>query len=165
MTVRGTVGLATTFILLAGYLFFTRAPSSPAPDGIDHLTPPLGRATVVELAGGGREPLRLARAADGTWTEGVVPDVLDGIASLEVLAVVDAAPADLQSYGLGPDAARLRVLDGASALATVEIGAMNPAETAVYVRRQGEPSVLLVGALLRWEIEKLRRVVSTTSAP
>jgi hypothetical protein len=57
------------------------------------------------------------------------------------------------------------VLDDTETLLALEVGATNPARTGVYVRRIGEPAVLLVGALLRWEIEKLRRVVSTTSLP
>jgi hypothetical protein len=50
-------------------------------------------------------------------------------------------------------------------LLDLEVGAMNPSETAVYVRRMGHSPVLLVGALLHWELQKLRRVVSTTSPP
>jgi hypothetical protein len=165
MTVRGTLGLATVFTLLAGYLFATRAPSTPAPDATTRLTPPLATATLVELTGGDRGQVRLARSADGTWATSIIPDVLDGVASLQVLAVLDAAPVDPESYGLGPDATRLRVLEGTTELVAIAIGAMNPAETGIYVRHLGQRPVLLVGALLRWELEKLRRVISTTPAP
>ena len=37
--------------------------------------------------------------------------------------------------------------------------------TGVYVRRVGQRPVLLVGALLRWELEKIRRVASETATP
>jgi hypothetical protein len=50
-------------------------------------------------------------------------------------------------------------------LVAIEVGAMNPAETGVYVRRSGQRPILLIGALLRWELEKVRRVVSETAAP
>ena len=165
MTIRGTLGLAAVFVVLAGYLIATRPLSDASPDQSPRLTPPLASATTVELTGGDHGPIRFARRADGTWAEHIVADVLDGLASLHVLAIVDDAPATPQSYGLGPDAPRLRVSKGTEDLIVIEVGAMNPAETGVYVRRSNEPSVLLVGALLRWELGKLRRVVSTTSPP
>jgi hypothetical protein len=92
-------------------------------------------------------------------------DLIDGLASLEVLDVVEDRPSDPSTYGLGADALRLRVASDAGELVALEVGATNPAETAVYVRRIGSAPVLLVGALLRWELEKLRRVASTTSPP
>ena len=165
MTVRGTVGLAAVFALLAGYLLATRQGPEPAPSHAPHLTLALGPATAVEIAGGDWGTVRLVREADGHWSEPLVPDFLDALASLEVLAVVEEVPADPATYGLGPDAPRLRFLSGPAEIAGIEIGAMNPAETGVYVRRVGERRVLLVGALLRWELEKLRRVVSKTATP
>jgi hypothetical protein len=91
--------------------------------------------------------------------------LVDALASLEVLDVLEAEPSDPATYGFGADALRLRVLSDHAELLALEIGATNPAETAVYVRRIGNAPVLLVGALLRWELEKLRRVASTTSPP
>ncbi len=79
--------------------------------------------------------------------------------------MIDAAPSDPAAYGLGPDAMRLRVTGDAGTIADLDVGAMNPAGTGVYVRRHGEPAVLLAGALLRWEIEKIRRVASATASP
>jgi len=165
MTIRGTLGLAAVFLVLAGYLITTRPVVDMIPDASPRLTPPLSRATTIELTGGDHAPIRLARSADGPWVESLVPDVLEGLASLHVLAVVDDASTTPERYGFGPDAPRLRVAEGPTVLVAIEVGAMNPAETGVYVRRDDDPSVLLVGALLRWELEKLRRVVSTTSQP
>jgi hypothetical protein len=71
--------------------------------------------------------------------------------------VVDAEPVDEAGYGLGASAQRLLVTgaDGRPLLA-LEVGERNPAWTGLYVRRKGEREVVMVGALLRWELEKLR---------
>jgi len=162
MTIRGTVGLAVALGLLVTYLSLTAPPVGPVVDPSTLLTPPLGDATSLEITRGGRATAIVRR--DGRWSEPGVTDLLDALASLRVLAVIDAGT-DPDSYGLAGDALRLRVTADSRELVAIEVGAMNPAETGVYVRRVGQRSVLLVGALLRWELEKLRRVVSETATP
>ena len=162
MTVRGTLVLAAVLAALVAYLAVTRPPAGP-PRGHTMLTPPLGTATTVEIVRDSGTARFVRR--DGTWSPTGAADLVEALASLEVLDVVEAAPSDPATYGLGADALRLRVTSDAGELVALEIGATNPAETAVYVRRIGSAPVLLVGALLRWELEKLRRVASTTSPP
>lgn len=162
MTTRVTLALAGVLAALVAYLLLTRPPDAPVRGG-PMLTPPLDAATSVEIERDGGTTRFVRR--DGAWTPPGVADLVDALASLEVLDVVDAAPADASAYGLGADALRLRVRSDDAELLAIEIGATNPADTAVYVRRIGTTPVLLVGALLRWELEKLQRVVSTTSPP
>jgi hypothetical protein len=162
MTVRGTLVLAAVLATLLAYLVVTRPPSGPS-RGRTMLTPPLGAATAVEILRGA-EATRFIRR-DGTWSPPGGADLVDALASLEVLDVVEDTPSDPSTYGLGADALRLRVTSDDGELVALEVGATNPAETAVYVRRIGSAPVLLVGALLRWELEKIRRVASTTSPP
>jgi hypothetical protein len=163
MTVRGTVALGAVFALLAGYLLFTRPAPTPTMEREAALAPSLGAASAVEIEWG-TETTRIARHHD-KWTEPGVDDLLEALASLPVLGVIDPAPSDPSLYGFGPDALRLRVRSDAAELVALDVGALNPAATGVYVRRVGQPPVLLVGALLHWELEKLRRVVSTTTSP
>ena len=163
MTVRGTLGLAVVLGLLVGWLMVSTPPSSPVLDDTTPLTPALDDATAVEIAQADRIT-RLVRK-DGTWSPKATSDLLEALASLRVLAVMDPDPADPASYGFGADALRLRIIADAKELVAIEVGAMNPAETGVYVRLGGERPVLLVGALLRWELEKLRRVASETATP
>lgn len=163
MSIRGTLGLALVLAVLASYLAFTRPAPGPATDGPNRLMPALGDATQLELTQGDRV-ITVARH-DGTWERPGVADALDTLASLEVLGVIDAAPSDPAAYGFGADAMRLRVSRDGRTVADVDVGAMNPAGTGVYVRRHGEPAVLLVGALFHWELEKVRRVASETGAP
>ena len=161
MTVRGTVGLAVVLAILVAYLQLTAPAPGPAVDTTSLLTPPLRDATRIVLVDGGRTT-EITRGADG-WTVRGAPDFLASLESLRVLAVIDDA--EPETYGFAPDATQLRVDDGANALVELEVGATNPSETGIYVRRIGQRPVLLVGALLRWELEKLRRGVEQRSMP
>jgi hypothetical protein len=162
MTIRGTLGLAVLLALLVAYLVATPPPAGPERDATALLTPPLDGATRIEIAQAGRVTELVRR--DGRWNVPGVPDLLDALASLRVLAVIDPGT-DPASYGFGADAMRLRVSAEGRELVAIEVGAMNPAETGVYVRRSTQRPVLLIGALLRWELEKVRRVVSETATP
>jgi hypothetical protein len=161
VTLRGTLLLAGVLAGLAGYLRFT-APAPPQPES-PALLPALERTTEVQIARGDTET-RLVRG-DGAWRAANADDLLDALESLRVLASIAHEPSDPTAYGFTPDAVRLRFLADGVPLAAIEVGASNPASTGVYVRRSGEPSVLLVGALLRWELEKLRRVFPATVPP
>ena len=71
--------------------------------------------------------------------------------------MVEGEHADLEEYGLAASTERLRVLDGTGReLLAMDIGNRNPAWTGNYARRDGRDEVLLVGSLLRWELDKLR---------
>jgi len=161
MTVRGTVGLAVVFAILVAYLRLTAPASGPEIDAAAHLTPPLEGATRITFVEGGHTTEITRR--DGNWSAPGVSDFLAALASLQVIAVIDDA--DPESYGFAPDASQLRIDAGEVPLVELELGANNPAETGVYVRRVGQRPLLLVGALLRWELEKLRRGVEKRSMP
>jgi hypothetical protein len=161
VTIRGTVGLAVVFAVLIAYLRLTAPAPGPAADTAALLTPPLEGATRISLTDGDHT-MEITRS-DGSWSAPGVPDFLTALASLRVIAVIDDA--DPESYGFAPDASQLRIDAGATPLVELEIGANNPAETGVYIRRVGQRPVLLVGALLRWELEKLRRGVEKRSMP
>jgi hypothetical protein len=96
-------------------------------------------------------------AAGQRWPADVVEATLDALTSLHPRTVVAAGDAGLAEYGLAPAPERLRVLDDTGReLVALDIGNRNPAWTGVYARRPGESDVLLVGSLLRWELDKLR---------
>jgi hypothetical protein len=163
VTLRGTFALAAVFALLCGYLLATTPPAVVPTDVDRRLVPSLDGATALEIEERG-SVTRGERGASG-WNPPAAGDLVATLSTLDVLTVIDPEPAGAaEPFGFG-DALRLRVLAGTDELIALEIGATNPARTGVYVRRIGQPAVLLVGALLRWEIEKVRRVVSTTATP
>jgi len=157
MTVRGTLGLAALLALLLGYLLATHPPPLPPDSGL--LAPSLAAATTVEIVDHGHTIVVGAR--DGGFDDATA-DLLLALQDLRVLAVIAERSDDPTTYGFGSDAARLRVLANDASLLALDVGAANPAGTGVYVRRTGDPAILLVGALLRWELDK---VVRAHSAP
>jgi len=167
MTARGTALLVVVLAGLVGYLWLMEI-RRPARSVSSTEMPPLladgpGIAARVELVTDGARVTALRH--DDVWVDdnghawagGVVPDLIDTLTGLRPVMVVDNDPDDEAAYGLGPAAQRLQVLaaDGRPLLA-LEVGERNPAWTGLYARRLGERQVLLVGAVLRWELEKLR---------
>jgi hypothetical protein len=118
MTVRGTLVLAAVLAALVAYLTLTTPEPGPASDGRDRLTPPLGAAVSVEVVRDGVTSTFVRR--DGAWSPAGAGDLLDALASLEVLGVVDPSPADPSTYGLGADALRLRVRSDTADLLALE---------------------------------------------
>jgi hypothetical protein len=161
-TVRGTGALVALLVALGGYLVLVEHPRAsarpPAPAPL--LVEPASAVARVELADGERAIAILRRGdawvdADGRTCDGAA-DLVDALRMLSPLSVVDGAPAAPDDYGLGAGARHLRLVatDGRPLLA-LDVGNRNPASTALYVRRDGAPEVLLVGAQLAWELDKL----------
>lgn len=167
MTVRGTLGLVAVLVMLLGVVWLgERDAGPPGPPVLD--APPLldASATAVtrlEWADGTtrltmvRTPGGWTDAAGRPWRSSAPADLLDALTTLRPVAVVSANPSALGEYGLGADASRLEAF-GADArpLLRLDLGRRNPAWTGLYVRRAGASDVLLVGALLQWELRKLR---------
>ncbi|HZP43040.1 MAG TPA: DUF4340 domain-containing protein [Candidatus Binatia bacterium] len=164
MTERGTVFLVLVLAALGAWLWLSRAPRpASAPPAAPLLRVPAADVARVELAEGDERVVAVRRdgawadAAGRAWDAAVVADLIETLRGLAPIMVVDAAPADPADYGLGPGATRL-ALAGARGerLLALDVGERNPAWTGLYVRVDDARAVVLVGAVLRWEMEKLR---------
>ncbi|HLK12574.1 MAG TPA: DUF4340 domain-containing protein [Candidatus Binatia bacterium] len=165
MTARGTALLLAVLAALGLYVLLEyRRPATLEPEQ----APPLLRVAAADVArievddADGR--LIAVRGPSG-WTDGAgrawqgdaPSDLLDVLATLGPVMVVDPAPENPADYGLGPDAPRLTLTGaGGTVLLALEVGERNPAWTGLYARAAGEQRVLLVGAVLHWELEKLK---------
>ena len=177
MTVRGTLGLLAAAAALVAVVGLDRTPivpqrPLPTSDTPPLLDAPVGSVSRVEWERDG-ERLTLVRtptgwhdAAGHPWPADVVDVALDALASLHPHTVVADESVDLAQFGLAPAAERLRVLDGTGReLVAMDIGNRNPAWTGSYARRAGRAEVLLVGAVLRWELDKLRSAREALEQP
>jgi hypothetical protein len=168
VTVRGTLGLLGAATALLVVVWLDHAPivperPLPTPETPALLEVPIASVSRLEWQRD-TDRLILERTSDGwhdaaghPWPADVVEVALDALASLHPHPVLSEEPIDYAQYGLEPATEQLRVLDGTgTALLAMDIGNRNPAWTGNYARRSGRPEVLLVGALLRWELDKLR---------
>ena len=183
MTARRTLGwiIAALACLLAvwvdGVATGGRAilPSRPlaTPDTPPLLTARPGAVARIEWTDEA-DRLTLMRSPDG-WLDAaghpvaadIVDAVLDSLGSLHPHPVLEEGEtANLAQYGLTPARERLVLSDerGGTLLA-LDVGVRNPAWTGYYARRDGHDEVLLVGALLRRELDKLRSVRDDTVPP
>jgi hypothetical protein len=177
VNVRVTLALGVVLVALVTYLRFTAPSDGPTTTTETIVEPPLLRVDTaqvsrLELDAGGQR-LTLVQTPDGwadatgrRWPSSVPTDLLDALTTLRPIAMVDPMPSDIRDYRLGPDATRLRVIDRADHLVLgLEIGGRNPAWTGLYARRDGDPGVVLIGALLQWELDKLRNTARSVSSP
>jgi hypothetical protein len=176
VTPRGTLVMLAIAAALAVGVWMDQPRLLPAPPTAAPRTPALlaaaPAATRLEWQRES-ERLTLVQASDGwrdalghRWPAGTVEGVLEVLASLHPHAVAPGAEVDLAEYGLAPARERLRVLDDTGReLLALDIGDRNPAWTGVYARRAGDDEVLLVGALLRWELDKLRSARESAKQP
>jgi hypothetical protein len=170
MTTRGTALLLGVLLLLVAYLWLAeveprrhqaRAPAST--ESAPLLTVPPGAVARVALEERGarltavRHDRQWVDERGRSWRGDAVNGLVDTLRSLRPVMVVESDPAEPSEYGLGPDAPRLEVSadDGKPVLA-LEVGETNPAATGVYARVAGRREVVLIGALVRWELDKLR---------
>jgi uncharacterized protein DUF4340 len=175
VSVRGTGALVLVLTALLGYLWLfevrPRAGIHPQPVVDEANAPPLldaPAASVARVEIEGAEGTLTATRRNGGWTDGLghscppgtVSELIDALHELRPLMVVDPDPAELADYGLHEPSARIRLLAGdGHALLGLEVGERNPASTGIYARVAGRREVLLIGALLQWEIGKVRDAV------
>jgi uncharacterized protein DUF4340 len=165
VTVRGTLGLLGVFAALAAYLLLVPPPAARlAPLVEPLLAVPAEQVDAIEVTWPERR-LRATRLG-GTWRSadgavlppGTIEDLLAALASLRPTETL-AAPDGTVDYGLATGTTLVVSAEGVP-VAQLRIGDRNPAWTGVYVRRTGSDDVVLVGALLHWELEKLRAAAS-----
>jgi hypothetical protein len=87
-------------------------------------------------------------------SSGLVSGFLENLTLKEETQVIDDAPSDLTPYGLDHPSASVVVKgEGEIPLITVFIGTHNPATTAVYARKDGNPEVVLLGYTVKYYAE------------
>lgn len=174
---RGTLTLALLAIILGAYVWFgqpagdesmrggeildapPRQPTTALPPLLDFAPVDI---TAIRLQHDGRT-LEVTRQ-DGGWRETQPPqaieDFLRNLSHLAVLSEIPAAGGDLKDYGLQPARSLLELQRGDRAPLTLQIGDRNPATTGVYAR-VGNGPVVLAGALVEWEFQKIFKALST----
>jgi hypothetical protein len=164
--VRRVAAMAAVAAVLAAVVAVTvlpgLAPPVPTRTGEPFLAidPAAVREVAIETRG---VAYRFVREADG-WAlasdAGATPvpaDRLDGfLATVDVLTrlvVIDASEVRLADFGLDPPRATIALRGGDDVV--LALGDRNPPLTALYVQVLPRANIVLVGAVLLWEFDKL----------
>ncbi len=177
MSWRGTLTLALLAIILGAYVWFGQPAGEETMRGAEILEapqrqpttalPPLleftpADITAIRLQHDGRT-LEVARQ-DGGWRQTQPPqaieDFLRNLSRLAVLSEIPATGGDLKDYGLQPARSLLELQRREHPPLMLQIGDRNPATTGVYARVDNGP-VVLAGALVEWEFQKIFKALST----
>ncbi len=81
-------------------------------------------------------------------TSALVSGFIENLTPDRKVPIVHEAPEDLASYGLAPPTSTIVVEgegEGERSTETIFIGGYNPTKTAVYARKDGSPTVVLLG--------------------
>jgi hypothetical protein len=166
MTVRGTLALVGLLGVLLLYVGIIDRPPLPPHEERPLLAAPLAQATRVDVTWPDAA-LRGVRR-DGGWVDaqdrvlpaGLIDDLLVALGTVRPIERVPDVGATATDYGLGARATSVVVGAAGNPLLQLEVGDRNPSWTGIYVRRLGSADVVRVGALLHWELAKLRTVAT-----
>ena len=175
---RSTLVLLGSVVTVATYLRFADTPSAP-PDRASGQAPGMATALamhrlvafdpgdVVGVQLQRMDQTRSVHRQNGTW-EGIddpaaINDFLHTLAELPVLMDISPSDRDLAEFGLAPPVGVIVLHTDTDHPLVLQIGNRNPATTGVYVRTGENGTVVLAGALIEWEFDKLfMRLGATT---
>jgi hypothetical protein len=84
-----------------------------------------------------------------------VDEFLANLKNLVNLGEVEIGNASLSEYGLDPPASRVVLQLDNGDLRTLALGSRNPVQTSLYAQVNNTPQVVLVGAVVLWDMRKL----------
>ena len=171
---RSTIVLAALVIVVGAYLWFTGMPTPPSdrPGSMQGQRPSADSVQalrkllvfepidVVDLQIQRAGHTRSVQRQNGTWQgtddPPIIDDFLHTLSELRVLMDISASAQPLADYGLDPPLGVIVLhLSGQAEPLVLQIGERNPATTGVYVRIGEGGAVVLAGALVEWEFDKL----------
>jgi len=112
----------------------------------------------LELRADGRQVAvrRTLQGWDGPLSAAAIGEFLANLAGIGSLGSLEVADAELGDFGLAAPERSLLLMRGASTEPIrIDIGRSNPPMTAVYTRIDRTGPVILAGAVLAWEFDKL----------
>ena len=172
---RGTLVLLVVVLGAALYLYqdvnagrrerswgaiFEEPRETPPGEQITHLLSFDAAAVTAITVRRGDKQWRAERTADGWSGAGRATDMNDFLHDLSDLAEImpiELGPDTLRDHGLDPPQGSVELTRAGQPPVLLLIGLRNPPATGVYVRVGADGPVVLTGALLLWDLEKVER--------
>jgi hypothetical protein len=92
-----------------------------------------------------------------------IDDFLMNLKKLVNLGEVEGAATQLSEYGLQPPSSRVILQVEGEGARTLTIGKHNPVQTSIYAQVNESPQVVLVGAVVLWDMRKLVTAANSTA--
>lgn len=92
-----------------------------------------------------------------------IDDFLTNLKKLVNLGEVEGGATHLSEYGLQPPASRIVLQVEGDGARTLTLGKHNPVQTSVYAQINETPQVVLVGAVVLWDVRKLLMVTNSAA--
>lgn len=108
---------------------------------------------------------RTAHGWDGISEPAAVEDFLRSMQELAQIIVVGADEGGPKDYGLDPPVARVTMERAGDSPIDLRIGSANPSSTGIYAQVGPDGPVVLTGALVLWDFDKLARIIQSTHTP
>lgn len=174
--VRRVVILGVLACLLGGYTYGTTPEKKTLGAGTEGKTEKavldftLERVTRIALLFEGQR-IECQRATDG-WKQtatgthippDAIEDFLTNLKKLINLGVVEGIGTQLSEYGLQPPTAQITLQVEGEGTRTLTLGKHNPVQTSLYAQINESPEVVLVGAVVLWDVRKLVTVASNAA--
>ncbi len=170
--VRRVVILGVLACLLGGYTYGT----APEKKTLERKTEKavldftLESVTRIALLFEGRR-IECQRATDG-WKQtatgthippDAIEDFLTNLKKLINLGAVEGVGTQLSEYGLQPPTAQITLQVEGEGTRTLTLGKHNPVQTSLYAQINESPEVVLVGAVVLWDMRKLVTAASNAA--
>lgn len=163
---KSLLALVVVFGALVGYLYFVDAerPLTESEQRDKVFTVEAGKVQELRVRGSAGETATLRREGDawqmtepvaGRADDSEVSSITSNLESLEIQAVVDEEPGDLQPFGLQEPRVEIAFkAEGDADYRRLLLGGKTPTGGDIYARRDGEPQVFLVPAYLESTFDK-----------
>jgi hypothetical protein len=89
-----------------------------------------------------------------------IEDFLTNLKKLVNLGEVEGGATQLSEYGLQPPASRVILQVEGEGTRTLTLGKHNPVQTSLYAQINESPEVVLIGAVVLWDMRKLMTVAN-----
>jgi hypothetical protein len=166
---RGTLAALGLLLISAAGYFCIEAPTAKLGDLANRSGPevtpliPYALADIEAIALSLEGDTRTATRRGNGWIGCDRPEMLDDLildlGRLGALSEIDAAPAELNTFGLDPPRGTMQIHTQARVL-TIEVGSRNPSTTGVYLRFPEANRIVLAGALVAWQFENAFRALT-----
>jgi hypothetical protein len=166
--IRRVVILGILACVLGGYTYVTTPEKKTLGTGAEKKAEKLAldftleRVTQIEVLFEGqqvvcqRTPAGWKLSPSGApMTADAIEDFLSNLKKLVNLGEVEGDATQLAEYGLQPPVARIVLQMEGEGTRTLTLGKHNPVQTSLYAQINETPQVVLVGAVVLWDVRKL----------